>query len=70
MPEPIGYQDGISSTQKRLEKLDPAVGEVAYANQAATLKTLKKGHNDVWKKGGIAEKVAALEARLQLRPFS
>lgn len=70
MPEPIGYQDGISATQKRLEALDPAKGEIAYEKQAMTLSELKKGHNEVWKQGGIAEKVAALEARLQLRPFS
>ena len=57
MASKIGYQDGISATQVRLEKLDPDSGEVAYAKQAATLRTLKAGHNE------FIDRLAALEAR-------
>ena len=66
----IGFTDGIASTQTRLENLDPVVGEVAYANQAKTLATLKKGHNEVWAAGGLAARLAALEEAVRLRPFS
>lgn len=69
MAEVIGFQDGIASTKDRLEKLDPATGEVAYANQAKTLATLKKGHNEVWASGGLASRLAAVEEAVRLGPF-
>lgn len=70
MPDQIGFTDGIASTQARLENLDPAPNEVAYANQAATLKKLKAGHNEVWKADGLAARLAAVEEAVRLRPFS
>ena len=47
MASPIGFNDGIKATKLRLENLDKAVGETAYATQAATLTTMKQGHNEV-----------------------
>lgn len=66
MPDIIGYQDGIEATRLNLNKLDP--GKAGYDKQAATLETLKDGHNEVWEGGGIADRVAALEARIPF-PF-
>lgn len=63
-PPVIGFQDGIEATRLNLNKLDP--GKAGYDKQAATLETLKDGHNEVWKAGGLAARVAALEAA---RPF-
>lgn len=66
----IGYTDGIAATQQRLEMLDPALTEVAYKNQATTLKTLKQGHNAVWDpEAGLATRVAKLEEALKGIPF-
>ncbi len=62
-PPTIGFQDGIAATEQRLENLDPATGEVAYSKEAGTLETLKDGHNEVWKAGGLYDRVAALEQR-------
>jgi hypothetical protein len=69
MATTIGYTDGIAATQQRLETLDPAANEVAYANQAKTLKQLKQGHNEVWRDGGLAARVEKLEEALQGIPF-
>jgi hypothetical protein len=69
MATTIGYTDGITATKERLENLDPAAAEVAYANQANTLKQLKQGHNEVWRDGGIADRVTKLEEALQGIPF-
>ena len=69
MASKIGYTDGIAATQERLEKLDPAPNEVAYANQAATLKQLKQGHNEVWSPGGLADQVKELKEALSGIPF-
>jgi hypothetical protein len=51
----IGYQDGIEATRQNLNKLDP--GKAAYDKLAATLETLKDGHNST------LDRLAALEAR-------
>ena len=61
----IGFQDGINAVEQNLKALDPA-HEAGYDKQADTLRTLKQGHNEVWKGGGLAARVAALEAA---RPF-
>ena len=61
----IGFQDGIDAVKQNLSALDPPHA-AGYAKQAATLDTLKDGHNEVWKAGGLEDRVSALEAA---RPF-
>lgn len=64
----IGFQDGIEATRIRLNTIDP--GKAAYDKQAATLETLKDGHNAVWGADGLAAQVSELRRQLQLGPFS
>lgn len=61
----IGFQDGINATEINLKALDPS-HQAGYDKVADTWRTLKQGHNEVWKDGGLAARVAALEAG---RPF-
>lgn len=51
----IGFQDGIEAFRQRMNVVDP--GKAAYDKLAATLETLKDGHNDA------LDRLAALEAR-------
>lgn len=62
----IGFQDGIEATRQNLNRLDP--GKAGYDKLAATLETLKDGHNEVFGNSGLEDRVAALEARIPF-PF-
>lgn len=65
MADVIGYQDGINAAEQNLKALDPSHA-AGYDKLADTLRTVKGGHNEVWKVGGLADRVAALE---KSRPF-
>ena len=62
----IPFQDGIEATRQRLNTIDP--GKAAYDKEAATLRALKDGHNEIWGNAGLADRVAALESRIPF-PF-
>lgn len=56
----IGFQDGIDATEINLKALDPN-HPAGYEKEAATLDALKLGHNETWKPGGLADRIAKLE---------
>lgn len=64
----IGFQDGIEATRINLGALDPS-HTAGYDKQAATLKSLKLGHNETWKQDGLADRLAAVEEAVASRPF-
>lgn len=80
MPEPIGFQDGIAAyfNWYRQQPRVPQRGPNYDPNNPATwpwpdklehtFESLKDGHNEVWKDGGLAARVSAIEEGLPF-PF-
>lgn len=62
MAAPIGTNDGIQALRGRVERVEPPMNALAGENIERTLETLKSGHNQVWEAGGLAERLARLEA--------
>lgn len=66
MADKIGYQDGVEAARQAFHRLDPPPDtDEAWADKlAATLATLKRGHNE------HEDRLDAVEARLaSARPF-
>lgn len=79
MATPISSGHGIDGARLALIADDPE-GAAAYRKLMApevagdperpgTMHKLVRGHNDIWTPGGLADRLAAVEEALQLRPF-
>jgi hypothetical protein len=68
MTDVIGFQDGIDASINNLQKLDPK-HPAGYEKLRGTLDTLKATNNEVAKKGGLEDRIEALEAWKKNRPF-